>query len=113
MTHEEHHHAHGHSHTDDIAAFVYRSQRPFHPGRLEEFIGHLVQVYGPRMLRYKGVLWMEGASRKVIFQGVHQTMGSDLGGLWAEGEERGSKLVFIGQTLPKQLFIDGLEQCLV
>ena len=109
----EHHHAHGHSHTDDIAAFVYRSQRPFHPGRLEEFIGHLVQVYGPRMLRYKGVLWMEGASRKVIFQGVHQTMGSDLGGLWAEGEERGSKLVFIGQTLPKQLFIDGLEQCLV
>ena len=56
---------------------------------------------------------MEGASRKVIFQGVHQTMGSDLGGLWAEGEERGSKLVFIGQTLPKQLFIDGLEQCLV
>jgi hypothetical protein len=28
-----------------------------------------VQVFGPRMLRYKGVLYMQGADRKVIFQG--------------------------------------------
>ena len=31
------------------------------------------------MLRYKGVLYMKGAERKVVFQGVHQLMGSDLG----------------------------------
>ena len=31
------------------------------------------------MLRYKGVLHMKGTERKVIFQGVHQLMGSDLG----------------------------------
>ena len=113
--HEHHHHAHHHggSHTDDIAAFVFRSDRAFDPVRLEEFLGSLIKVYGPRMLRYKGVLWMEGASRKVIFQGVHQTMGSDLGGPWAETEMRNSKIVFIGQNLPKGIFIQGLEQCLV
>lgn len=113
--HNDHHHhaAHGHGHTDEIAAFVFRSERPFDPGRLEEFIGSLVQVYGPRMLRYKGVLWMAGASRKVIFQGVHQTMGSDLGAKWEESETRGSKIVFIGQSLPKQVFLEGLQQCLV
>jgi G3E family GTPase len=92
---------------------VFRSDRAFDPGLLEEFLGSLIKVYGPRMLRYKGVLWMEGASRKVIFQGVHQTMGSDLGGQWAEAETRGSKIVFIGQNLPKGIFIEGLEQCLV
>ncbi len=111
-----HHHGHGHAaggHTDEIAAFVFRSDRPFEPALLEEFIGSLVQVYGPRMLRYKGVLWLKGASRKVIFQGVHQTMGSDLGAPWPENEPRGSKIVFIGQNLPKETFIEGLMQCLV
>jgi len=108
--HQDHHHAH---HTDDIAAFVFRSEKPLDSGKLEEFIGHLIQVYGPRMLRYKGILWMEGASRKVIFQGVHQTMGSDLGVPWAEDETRGSKIVFIGEALPREIFIEGLRQCLV
>ncbi len=92
---------------------MFRSDRAFDPPRLEEFIGSLVQVYGPRMLRYKGVLWLSGASRRVIFQGVHQTMGSDLGAPWGENEVRSSKIVFIGQDLPKQVFIDGLTQCLV
>jgi G3E family GTPase len=108
-----HDHTHGHGgHTDDIAAFVFRSDRPFDPARLEEFIGGLVQSFGPRMLRYKGVLWLNGATRKVIFQGVHQTMGSDLGSPWADGEARGSKIVFIGQNLPKEVFTQGLSQCL-
>ena len=106
----DHHHSH---HTDDIAAFVFKSARPFDPARLDEFLGSLVQVFGPRMLRYKGVLLMDGADRKVVFQGVHQMMGSDLGAKWAENEERGSKMVFIGKNLPKDVFIRGLEQCLV
>jgi len=81
----DHGHDHGHAHhTDDIAAFAFKSNKPFDTARLDDFLGGLVQVYGPRMLRYKGVLWMDGADRKVIFQGVHQIMGSDIGGKWAE-----------------------------
>jgi G3E family GTPase len=106
----DHHHAH---HSDDIAAFVFKSERPFDAMRLDEFLGGLVQVFGPRMLRYKGVLYMEGAERKVVFQGVHQMMGSDLGAKWGDGEPRASKMVFIGKNLPKDVFIHGLEQCLV
>lgn len=108
--HCDHHHAH---HSDDIAAFVFRSERPFDPERLDQFLGSLVQVFGPRMLRYKGVLLMNGADRKVVFQGVHQIMGSDLGAKWDEHEARGSKMVFIGKNLPKDVFISGLQQCLV
>jgi G3E family GTPase len=112
--HDHHHHDHGHAHhTDDIAAFAFKSNRPFNTARLDEFLGGLINVYGPRMLRYKGVLWMDGADRKVIFQGVHQIMGSDIGAKWPEGEEKGSKMVFIGNNLPKDTFIRGLEQCLV
>jgi hypothetical protein len=31
----------------------------------------------------------------------------------APGEEKGSKLVFIGIDLPKEVLLQGLDQCLV
>ena len=105
-------HPHHHHHDDDVKSFVFRSDRPFNPAKLEEFLGAIVQVYGPKMLRYKGVLYMKGTDKKVVFQGVHQLMGSDLGPKWAPGEKKNSKMVFIGIDLPKDVFLQGLEQCL-
>ena len=104
---------HHHAHDDDVKSFVFRSDKPFSPAKLEDFLGAVVNIYGPRLLRYKGVLNMEGTERKVIFQGVHQLMGSDLGPSWADGEKKTSKMVFIGIDLPKDIFMQGLEQCLV
>ncbi|HRB10846.1 MAG TPA: GTP-binding protein, partial [Ottowia sp.] len=113
--HPSHHHAHGHHHheDDDVKSFVFRAERAFDPARLEDFLGAMVNIYGPRMLRYKGVLWMKGTERKVIFQGVHQLMGSDLGPAWKADESRTSKMVFIGIELPRDILTQGLEQCLV
>ncbi len=105
-------HPHHHAHDDDVKSFVFKSKKAFNPAKLEDFLGAIVQVYGPKMLRYKGVLWMKGSDRKVIFQGVHQLMGSDLGPKWAPGEDKGSKMVFIGIDLPKEVLLQGLEQCL-
>ncbi|MGE4051706.1 MAG: GTP-binding protein [Piscinibacter sp.] len=106
-------HPHHHHHDDDVKSFVFKSDRAFNPAKLEDFLGAIVQVYGPKMLRYKGVLNMKGSDRKVIFQGVHQLMGSDLGPKWAPGEKKSSKMVFIGLDLPRDVFLQGLEQCLV
>jgi hypothetical protein len=39
-------------------------------------------------------------------------MGSDLGPLWAPGEARMSKMVFIGIDLPRDILVQGLDQCL-
>jgi G3E family GTPase len=106
-------HPHHHAHDDDVKSFVFRANRAFNPAKLEDFLGAIVQVYGPKMLRYKGVLNMKGSERKVIFQGVHQLMGSDLGPKWAPGEDKTSKMVFIGIDLPREVLQQGLEQCLV
>ncbi|MBI2746197.1 MAG: GTP-binding protein [Burkholderiales bacterium] len=111
--HPSHGHGHHHHHDDDVKSFVFKSERPFDPAKLEDFLSAIVNIYGPRMLRYKGVLYMKGTDRKVIFQGVHQLMGSDLGPQWAEGEARGSKMVFIGIDLPKDILLQGMEQSLV
>ena len=118
--HDHHDHEHGehcdhphhHAHDDDVKSFVYRADKPFNPAKLEDFLGAIVQVYGPKMLRYKGVLHMKGTDKKVIFQGVHQMMGSDLGPKWMPGEKKQSKMVFIGIDLPKDVLMQGLEGCL-
>jgi G3E family GTPase len=106
-----HGHAHHHAHDDDVKSFVFRTDKVFDAGKLEDFLGSVVQVYGPKLLRYKGVLAMHGTDRKVIFQGVHQLMGSDLGPRWGADEPRISKMVFIGLDLPKDVLTQGLAQC--
>jgi G3E family GTPase len=101
-----------HEHDDEIESFVFRADKPFDGGKLEQFLSGIIQVYGPDLLRYKGVLAIRGNPRRTVFQGVHMMMGGDLGKPWAKGERKESVLVFIGRKLPKDLFVAGLEQCL-
>ena len=109
--HGHHHHHHAH-HDDKIKSFVFRSDRPFDSQKLEDFLGGVLQIYGERLLRYKGVLYMKGIDRRVVFQGVHQMMGSDLAAKWLPAEKKTNKMVFIGIDLPQDLIVDGLEGCL-
>ena len=107
-----HDHHHGHTgHTDRIQSFVFRSDKPFDHKKLEDFLGGILEVFGEKMLRYKGVLYVKGSNRKVVFQGVHQMMGSDLAGPWGT-ERKQTRMVFIGIDLPKDTLLAGLEGCL-
>ena len=100
-----------HDHHDEVESFVFRSDKPFNGDKLEQFLSGMIQVYGPDLLRYKGVLWMKGNPRRVVFQGVHMMMGGDMGKPWGRDKKQ-SVMVFIGKKLPKDLFLAGLEQCL-
>ena len=101
-----------HDHHDQVSSFVFKATKAFDGDKLEQFLSGMVKVYGPDLLRYKGVLWMKGNPRRVVFQGVHQMMGGDLGKPWGKTEKKGSLMVFIGKNLPKDLFLAGLEACL-
>ncbi|MBE0619994.1 MAG: GTP-binding protein [Burkholderiales bacterium] len=102
-----------HEHDDEVYSFVFRADQPFDGAKLEEFLSGMIQVYGPDLLRYKGVLWLAENDNRVVFQGVHMLMGGDMGKPWGPQEKRGSVMVFIGRNLPEDLFIQGLKQCLV
>ena len=101
-----------HEHDDDISSFVFRSTRPFVVGKLEAFLSQMLTEHGADMLRYKGVLNVADMPGRVVFQGVHMMMGSDVGKPWRSSETRESVMVFIGRKLPQDLFIKGLESCL-
>jgi G3E family GTPase len=99
-----------HEHDDDVTSFVFREDRPLSLERVEEFLGAMVQVYGTQLMRYKGILHVEGQNHRIVFQGVHMLMGADLGAPWREGEARESRMVFIGKDMPRDVLLEGLRQ---
>ena len=101
-----------HTHNDDIQSFVFKTTKSFDGSKFEEFMGSVTQVYGPDMLRYKGILSIKGSDRKALFQGVHMLMGLDWGRKWEPKETKESKIVFIGRKLPKEFIVQGLQLCL-
>lgn len=103
--------AHKHHHGDDVAAFVFASDKPFDAPRFEQYLQSLVAVYGQDMLRYKGVLYLKGTDRRCVVQGVHMVFGADVLGPWGETMPQ-TKFVIIGRKLPKDAILKGFESCL-
>jgi G3E family GTPase len=100
-----------HHHDDDVKSFVWKDPRPLHMEKIETFLSLMVQNYGEDLLRYKGVLNIQGDPRRMIFQGVHMLMGGTPGKPWEPGEARESVMVFIGRRIPRRLFEEGLAYC--
>ncbi len=100
-----------HEHDDDVTSFVWRDPRPMQMEKIETFLSLMVQNYGEELLRYKGVLNVQGEPRRMIFQGVHMLMGGTPGPEWQPGEARESVMVFIGRRIPRRIFEEGLAYC--
>jgi len=100
-----------HEHSDEVTSFVWKDARPMHMEKIETFLSLMVQNYGEDLLRYKGVLNVQGEPRRMIFQGVHMLMGGTPGKPWEPGENRESVMVFIGRKIPRRLFEEGLAYC--
>lgn len=100
-----------HEHDDDVTSFVFRENRALDMQKIDTFLSSMVKVYGPQMMRYKGVLNIRGEGKRIVFQGVHMLMGAEDGTPWKAGEARTSKMVFIGRDLPRQALEKGLAAC--
>ena len=101
-----------HEHDEDIKSFVFLETQALDITKVENFLEGIIKVYGPQMLRYKGIFNAAKESRRVIFQGVHMLMGAEFGTPWRANETRATKMVFIGRNLPQDLLTDGLRQCI-
>jgi G3E family GTPase len=100
-----------HEHSDEVTSFVWKDPRAMNMEKIETFLSLMVQNYGEDLLRYKGVLNVQGEPRRMIFQGVHMLMGGTPGKPWEAGETRESVMVFIGRKIPRRLFEEGLAYC--
>jgi G3E family GTPase len=101
-----------HEHDDDVKSFVWKDPRPMNMEKIETFLSLMAQNYEQELMRYKGVLNIQGEPRRMIFQGVHGMMGGSPGKPWEPGETRESVMVFIGRGIPRRLFEEGLAYCI-
>ena len=101
-----------HEHDDAVQSFVFRSAIPFDAARLQAFFRETIAAHAQDLMRYKGIVAFEGMEHRMVFQGVHMVMGSDIGRAWSPGEVRESTLVFIGRGLPKAQLLADIERCL-
>ncbi|MBL8310769.1 MAG: GTP-binding protein [Burkholderiales bacterium] len=100
-----------HEHHDEVHSFVIKSEKPLDVRKVDRYIGSLINLYGEQMLRYKGILYIKGEPRRVVFQGVHMMAGFDFASEWPEGAKKESTIVFIGRKLPEALFRELFEDC--
>lgn len=85
--------------SDDIHAHVFEAGH-LDLKRIGAFMEQTIERYGNDMLRYKGVLAIDGQPQRLIVQGVHKVVGFDYGSEWASQEATVSRLVIIGRQLP-------------
>ena len=74
-------------------------------------LNDLLQAQGPDILRAKGILDVAGEDRRLVFQAVHMILEGDFQGAWRDGDQRYSRLVFIGRNLNEAALKAGFESC--
>eukprot|EP00619_Florenciella_sp_RCC1007_P006125 CAMPEP_0205928506 /NCGR_PEP_ID=MMETSP1325-20131115/24756_1 /ASSEMBLY_ACC=CAM_ASM_000708 /TAXON_ID=236786 /ORGANISM="Florenciella sp., Strain RCC1007" /LENGTH=463 /DNA_ID=CAMNT_0053297561 /DNA_START=59 /DNA_END=1450 /DNA_ORIENTATION=+ len=80
---------------------------------LQEWMNKVLKENSADIYRMKGVLAVQGIPGKYVYQAVHMIFSSTIDETpWAEGEERGCKLTFIGKNLDKPALRAGFESCL-
>jgi G3E family GTPase len=107
----DHHHHHDHVHDDDIKGVSLRTDRPVDPNKVTRWLNDLLARQGPDILRAKGILNVKGEDRRLVFQAVHMILEGDFQGQWKPGDDRSSRMVFIGRNLDEALLRVGFEAC--
>jgi G3E family GTPase len=113
--HDHHHHGDGpglrHYHDEDMQSVSLRSDEPLDPDKFFPWVQDLVAKDGPKILRCKGILSFKDDPERFVFQGVHMILDGDHQRPWKEGEERSSRIVFIGRDLPEEKIRQGFASC--
>jgi G3E family GTPase len=110
--HHNHDHDHDdHQHDDDIKGVALRLDRPIDSAKISRWLNDLLALQGPNILRAKGILDVKGEDRRLVFQAVHMILEGDLQREWRAGEERYSRMVFIGRDLNEAQLKAGFESC--
>jgi G3E family GTPase len=121
----DHHHDHSHDghahdghagglkhyHDEEMQSVSLKAQAPLDPDKFFPWVQTLVQEEGQNILRCKGILSFKGDPKRFVFQGVHMILDGDHQREWKDGEERTSRVVFIGRKIPEDKIRAGFEGC--
>jgi len=105
------HHAH-HEHDATVTSVAISEPGEVDLVAIDEWISTTLRDRGGDIFRMKGILALQGAPQKFVYQGVHMVFNGAYGDEWAEGEARTNKLVFIGKHLDADALRAEFSACL-
>lgn len=100
-----------HGHNPNVGSIVLREARPLNLDRLAHWIGSSLMLNAEQLMRYKGILNIQGREERFVFQGVHHQFETLPDRAWREEEERKSEIVLIGRGLDRKEFEEGFVAC--
>ena len=103
---ETHRHDGRFHHDHRIESLVLRHEAPVPWLALNAWLNSVLSLCGDRVLRMKGIVWVEGFSRPFILQGVHHLVHPPVQLETAMTSDSASKIVMIVQDLSAE----GLEK---
>lgn len=106
---EDHHH---HHHDDKVSSIAFREEKPLDLAKVDHWMSYLVREKGEDLLRYKGILSIEGEEYRIVFQGLHMLFSGRPDRKWNENEIKQSELVFIGKDLDKEELERQFKNCI-
>ena len=111
-----HDHSHGSEphgvHDEDVRSFAFTDERPLDLKKTEAWLSELLRKQGENIYRCKGILYIKGEPKRVVFQGVQMLFEATPDRLWNIGEKRANQLVFIGKNLDEPGIRQGFLTCL-
>ncbi len=100
-----------HEHDESVYAVAITEPGRIDSDKLNRWLYQLVQRRGPDLFRMKGILDVDAADRRFVFQGVHMTLDGRPGKPWRVDEVRRNELVFIGRNLDEAELREGFQTC--
>ncbi|MEA5464672.1 CobW family GTP-binding protein [Leptothoe sp. PORK10 BA2] len=100
-----------HDHDNSIGSVAIKNTDPIDIDQFNRWLYRLVQAQGADLFRMKGILNVDQAERRFVFQGVHMTLDGRPGKPWRPEETRQNELVFIGRNLDEAELRSGFADC--
>lgn len=86
---------------NDISSIVVELDYPVDISEVSRVMENLLLESADKLLRYKGMLWIDGEPNRLLFQGVQRLYSADWDCPWGD-EKPHSTMVFIGIQLPEE-----------
>jgi G3E family GTPase len=103
---------HGHAHDSDIDSIALETKAPIDLQKFGLWVATEIMLRKDDLLRYKGILNIDGMNERFVFQGVHEHFSNTKERPWGEQEARDSKIVLIGRNLDKSVLEASLQETL-
>ncbi len=101
-----------HEHDESITSVCITRTGVVDASKLSRWVFDLGQELGTNLFRMKGILNVDDAARRFVFQGVHMTFNGQPGKPWRD-EERRNDLVIIGRDLDRARLRRGFDDCIL